>query len=87
MMLLFYNSFTNINITNYFTSTFAIDKINLQTGGKMNYKNFEIVYKPELNAYAIIDSKFNQEIKCKSVQACKIRISKILATRQRMGIL
>jgi hypothetical protein len=53
----------------------------------MNYKNFEIVYKPELNNYAIIDNKFNQEIKCRSVQACKVRISKIIATRQRMGIL
>lgn len=53
----------------------------------MNYKNFQIVHKPELNAYAIIDSKFNQEIKCKSIQACKVRISKILATRQRMETL
>ena len=48
----------------------------------MTYKNFQIVYKPELNAYAIIDSKFNQEIKCKSVQACKVRISKLIAIRQ-----
>ena len=52
----------------------------------MNYKNFQIVHKPELNAYAIIDSKFNQEIKCKSVQACKVRISKLIATRQRLGV-
>jgi hypothetical protein len=52
----------------------------------MNYKNFQIVHKPELNAYAIIDNKFNQEIKCKSVQACKVRISKLIATRQRLGV-
>jgi len=48
----------------------------------MSYKNFQIVFKPELNAYAIIDSKFNQEIKCKSIQACKVRISKLIASRQ-----
>jgi hypothetical protein len=51
----------------------------------MNYKNFQIIHKPELNAYAIVDSKFNQEIKCKSIQACKIRISKLIATRQRFA--
>lgn len=49
----------------------------------MNYKNFEIAHKPELNTYVIIDSQFNREIKCKSVQACKVRISKLIATRQR----
>jgi len=53
----------------------------------MNYKNFEIAYKPELSAYVIIDSKFNQEIKCKSIQACKVRISKLIATRQRFAAL
>jgi hypothetical protein len=52
----------------------------------MTYKNFEIIYKPELSTYAIIDAKFNQEIKCKSVQACKVRISKLIATRQRLAI-
>jgi len=53
----------------------------------MNYKNFQIAYKPELNTYVIIDSKFNQEIKCKSVQACKVRISKLIASRQRFAAL
>jgi hypothetical protein len=53
----------------------------------MKYKNFEIAYKPELSAYVIIDSQFNQEIKCKSVQACKVRISKLIATRQRFSAL
>ena len=53
----------------------------------MKYKNFEIVFKPELNAYAIIDTKFNQEIKCKSVQACKVRISKLIIIRQRFASL
>jgi hypothetical protein len=53
----------------------------------MKYKNFEIAHKPELNAYVIIDSKFNQEIKCKSVQACKMRISKLIATRQHFAAL
>ncbi len=48
----------------------------------MKYKNFEIIYKPEINAYVIIDNQFNQEIKSKSIQACKIRISKLIATRQ-----
>jgi hypothetical protein len=52
----------------------------------MNYKNFQIIHKPELNAYAIVDSKFNQEIKCKSIQACKVRISKLIESRQRLGI-
>ena len=53
----------------------------------MKYKNFEIAYKPELNTYVIIDAKFAQEIKCKSVQACKVRISKLIATRQRLATL
>ena len=51
----------------------------------MNYKNFQIAYKSELNAYVIIDSQFNQEIKCKSIQACKVRISKLIAIRQRFA--
>ena len=55
-----------------------------QQGKQMTYKNFQIVYKPELNAYVIIDSQFNQEIKCQSIQACKMRISKLIATRQRL---
>jgi len=58
-----------------------------QQGKQMKYKNFEIAYKPELSAYVIIDSQFNQEIKCKSVQACKVRISKLIATRQRFSAL
>ena len=58
-----------------------------QQGKQMKYKNFEIAHKPELNAYVIIDSKFNQEIKCKSVQACKMRISKLIATRQHFAAL
>jgi hypothetical protein len=53
----------------------------------MKYKNFEIAYKPELNTFVIIDNQFNQEIKCKSVQACKLRISKLIATRQRFATL
>jgi hypothetical protein len=56
-----------------------------QQGETMSYKNFQIVFKPKLNAYAIIDSKFNQEIKCKSIQACKVRISKLIASRQRFA--
>ena len=53
----------------------------------MFYKNFEIVYKPESNTYAIVDTQYNQEIKCSSVQACKMRISKLIATRQRFATL
>ena len=34
----------------------------------MFYKNFQIVYKPESNTYAIVDTQYNQEIKCSSVQ-------------------
>ena len=47
----------------------------------MLYKNYEIVFKPELNKYAIIDTKYNREITCNSIQACKIRISKLINTR------
>jgi hypothetical protein len=53
----------------------------------MTYKNFQITHKPELNAYVIIDSLYNQEIKCKSIQACKIRISKLIISRQRFASL
>ena len=53
----------------------------------MKYKNFEIAYKPELSIYVIIDNQFNQEIKCKSVQACKMRISKLITSRQRFAAL
>jgi hypothetical protein len=58
-----------------------------QQGETMSYKNFQIVFKPELNVYAIIDSKFNQEIMCKSIQACKVRISKLIVSRQSFATL
>jgi hypothetical protein len=51
----------------------------------MEYKDFKIVFSSELNTYLIIDEQFKQEIKCKSVQACKVRISKLIATRERMA--
>jgi hypothetical protein len=47
----------------------------------MLYKNYEIVFKPELNKYAIIDTEYDQQIICNSIQACKIRISKLINTR------
>jgi len=47
----------------------------------MLYRNYEIVFKTELNKYAIIDTEYNQEIICNSIQACKIRISKLINTR------
>jgi hypothetical protein len=50
----------------------------------MEYKGYKIVQMPI--GYSIIDSKFNQEIKCKSIQACKIRISKLIQTRIKFGI-
>lgn len=52
----------------------------------IEYQGFKIVFKPDTNQYVIIDSKFNQEIKCKNVQACKLRITKLINTRNRLGI-
>jgi hypothetical protein len=50
----------------------------------MEYKGYSIIKKPE--GFVIVDSKFNQEIKCKSVQACKVRISKLIETRIKFNI-
>jgi hypothetical protein len=45
----------------------------------MKYKGFKIIETNE--GFAIIDQKFDQKIKCKNLQACKIRISKLIASR------
>jgi hypothetical protein len=45
----------------------------------MEYKGYQIIEKQ--TGFAIVDSKFNQEILCRSIQACKIRISKLIASR------
>jgi aryl-phospho-beta-D-glucosidase BglC (GH1 family) len=58
--------------------------LNNEWDRKMEYKGYKIVQMPI--GYSIIDSKFNQEIKCKSIQACKIRISKLIQTRIKFGI-
>ena len=50
----------------------------------MKYKGYTIIQKPE--GFAIVDAKFNQEIKCRSVQACKVRISKLIETRIKFNI-
>jgi hypothetical protein len=50
----------------------------------MKYKGFEII--ETAKGFAIIDSKFNQQIACRSVQACKIRISKLIDTRIKFNI-
>lgn len=50
----------------------------------MEYKGYTIIQKPE--GFAIVDTKFNQEIKCRSVQACKVRISKLIETRIKFNI-
>jgi len=50
----------------------------------MIYKGWKIVKKQ--NGFAVIDAKFGFEIKCKSLQACKIRISKLIATRIALNI-
>jgi hypothetical protein len=52
----------------------------------MTYKQFEIVFDNDLNKYFIIDSKYNQKIQCASLAACKLRITKLVKTRQRLGI-
>jgi hypothetical protein len=53
-------------------------------GKQMKYKGFEII--ETAKGFAIIDSKFNQQIACRSVQACKIRISKLIDTRIKFNI-
>ena len=50
----------------------------------MEYKGFKIIEKPK--GFAIIDSKFNQELICKSIQTCKIRITKLIKTRIEFNI-
>lgn len=52
----------------------------------MIYKQFEIVFDSDVNKYFIIDSKYNQKIECNSIAACKLRITKLVNTRQRLGI-
>lgn len=58
---------------------------NKRKGIGMEYKNFKIIFSSELNKYLIVDEQFKQEIKCSSVQACKIRISKLIASRERIA--
>jgi hypothetical protein len=52
----------------------------------MIYKQFEIVFDSALNKYFILDTKYNQKIQCASLAACKLRITKLVNTRQRLGI-
>jgi hypothetical protein len=53
----------------------------------IEYKGFKIVFKPELNKHVIIDRDFNnRELPGGSIQACKVRISKIIATRSSFNV-
>lgn len=72
-----------ISLKIHFLKSKQFNSSNLK-GIYMEYKGYTIIQKPE--GFAIVDAKFNQEIKCKSVQACKVRISKLIETRIKFNI-
>ena len=48
----------------------------------MTYKGFEIVFDSLANQWLIKDKEYNRDIKCNSLQAGKVRVSKLIKTRQ-----
>jgi hypothetical protein len=48
----------------------------------MIYKGFEIVFDSLTNQWLIKDKEYNRDLNCRSLQACKIRISELIKTRE-----
>jgi hypothetical protein len=50
----------------------------------MIYKGFEIVFDSLANQWLIKDKEYNRYLKCNSLQAGKIRVSKLIKTREHL---